>query len=429
MGCCLGCCQAEEIGDDEKPLLEEAADAAAQVSEPMVEVLPRLSDMVAQERIKAGWLRIVIQHMDGEELQLLVRAQATILQTKQAVTRAEGTPTFQIHLWAEGAEDELRNGCTAVECGLEVGTKLFLVKGEASNWQQQVLNEPLLAEALEEFMALSMWREAGGYAAAGRLMDAKLAEWEAPSSVLSENEVLRRKTIVARFFIDCCGNYERAIELLDKTPQRAIELMAFEDASGDDSLDSAHDRWGTAPLLTAMASIDFLTTLGDAYKLRETSKLGQRNRGGREGQRASYVNLIRSAKAYERAAVLWRKLPPREQEEEAVAEVLRGVAFGYSTHNPQSPQHTAPNLTTHLNTTHQHHHTHSSTHHTNSTTQHTHSTTHHTHSTTHHQVLHHCTLPTVSRLCAMAGESGGSSSTGGGNLHAARAPEIGGGAD
>jgi hypothetical protein len=312
MGCCCAryCWEEEEeLDDDRQPLLAGEVDQDQLV----VEVLKKSRGADTQVK-KEGWVRVEIQQMNGAELQLMVNEHATVLQLKRMITRTEGTPTFRVHLWAEGAENELQNTCTVAQSGLEDLVKLHFVKGEAASWQQRVLNEPLISEALEDFIALSKWREAGGYVDAGKVMDAKLAEWEKSAS-LSECELLRRRIIVARFFLDCGGNYERAIDLVEHA---AGEVM------------HEHKK-KLAAKLPIVVQVRLLITLADAYKLRETAlPLVQRARHGREGERRAYENLMKAVRAYEHAIKLWWGLPPQEQDEEEVAEALRGAAFGHS---------------------------------------------------------------------------------------------------
>ena len=83
-----------------------------------------------------------------------------------------------------------------------------------------MLTEPGLFACLGDFMALSMWREEGGYDQACKTMEAELLKWEgktcedkssedktrSPPLGLAKQEVLRRKVVVGKFFIDC-GKY------------------------------------------------------------------------------------------------------------------------------------------------------------------------------------------------------------------------------
>jgi hypothetical protein len=77
---------------------------------------------------KPGWLQVEIQNLDGNGVDLLVMPQATVLQMKHAVAKAEGTPPFQQCLWAEGSDEEMQNMRTAAENGLTDRCKVFLVK-------------------------------------------------------------------------------------------------------------------------------------------------------------------------------------------------------------------------------------------------------------------------------------------------------------
>jgi hypothetical protein len=153
-------------------------------------VLNRLSTL--EER--PGWLAVEILNLDGNACQLRVVPHATVLQIKHAVARAEGTPAFQQSLWLEGSDEEMMNKCTAMEVGLKKDkNRVFLIKGDAASWQLAMLSDPEIFDSLGDFMALSVWREKGGYEQAGRTMEAKVAEWELPSSGLNRREVLRRK--------------------------------------------------------------------------------------------------------------------------------------------------------------------------------------------------------------------------------------------
>jgi hypothetical protein len=147
---------------------------------------------------KPGWLQVKIQNLDGNGVDLLVMPQATVLQMKHAVAKVEGTPPFQQDLWAEGAEEEMQNTSTAAENGLTDRCKVFLIKVsehiilvdsvclitcsnalkfDAPSWQTAMLTEPGLFACLGDFMALSMWREEGGYDQAGKTMEAELLKW------------------------------------------------------------------------------------------------------------------------------------------------------------------------------------------------------------------------------------------------------------
>jgi hypothetical protein len=161
---------------------------------------------------------------------------------KHAIAQADGTPAFQQSLWAEGAEEELQNKCTAAESRLCDQGNIFLIKGDAASWQLVMLNDPGLFEALDDFMALSKWREEGGYEQAGKTMAAKIEEWESESSGLSKRELLRRKVVVGCFFNDCGGQFERAIELLEEV---AAEIE--EEQEGNKELkEGAQERGGQA---------------------------------------------------------------------------------------------------------------------------------------------------------------------------------------
>jgi hypothetical protein len=162
----------------------------------------------------SGCFEIEVQNMDGGLVPLLVMPQSTVLQIKRAVAQAEGTPAFQQALWAEGAEEELQNKQTAAESGLHDKSVIFLIKGDAASWQVAMLHEPKLFEALGDFMALSTWRDEGGYEHAGKTMEAMVEEWES-SAELSQLEVLRRKVVVGKFFVDCGGQFDKAITLLE----------------------------------------------------------------------------------------------------------------------------------------------------------------------------------------------------------------------
>jgi hypothetical protein len=169
-----------------------------------------------------GWLEVEIQDLEGKCVQLLVHPQATALQMKRAIAQAEGTPAFQQALWVEGAEEEMQNMSTASQSSLTDQCTVFLIKGDAASWQLVVLTEPELFEALGDFMALSLWREEGGYEQAGKAMEAVVAEWVSMASdqKLDECELLRRKVVVGRFYVDCGGQFERAIPLLSQTAEQ-----------------------------------------------------------------------------------------------------------------------------------------------------------------------------------------------------------------
>jgi hypothetical protein len=79
--------------------------------------------------LRPGWFQVEIQNLVGDAVKLLVMPHATVLQIKRVVAQAEGTPVFQQSLWAEGAEEEMQNKCTAAESGLGWTNTLFLVKG------------------------------------------------------------------------------------------------------------------------------------------------------------------------------------------------------------------------------------------------------------------------------------------------------------
>ena len=74
---------------------------------------------------------------------------------------------------------------TAADSGLRDGSNISILKGEAADWQHVVVSEPKLFEPLGDFMALSAWRDEGGYEQAGITMSAKVAEWESSASGLS----------------------------------------------------------------------------------------------------------------------------------------------------------------------------------------------------------------------------------------------------
>jgi hypothetical protein len=152
---------------------------------------------------RKGSMVIHIQNLDGNGVDLLVMPQATVLQVKNAISRAEGTPAFQQSLWAEGAESELENKISVSESGLTNRSTIFLIKADAASWQLVMLSNAELFEALGDFMALSTWREEGGYEQAGKTMEAQLEEWhrQAQASELSQRELLRRKVVVGRFFV------------------------------------------------------------------------------------------------------------------------------------------------------------------------------------------------------------------------------------
>ena len=113
--------------------------------------------------------------------------------------------------------------------------QICTLKFDAPSWQTAMLTEPGLFGCLGDFMALSMWREEGGYDQAGKTMEAELLKWEgktcedkssedkssedktcedkkcedktrSPPSGLAKQEVLRRKVVVGKFFVDC-GKY------------------------------------------------------------------------------------------------------------------------------------------------------------------------------------------------------------------------------
>jgi hypothetical protein len=138
----------------------------------MVEVVSKAT--VGGVHHRPGWCQVELENLDGKGIHLLVAAQATVLQLKRCVATEDGTPVFQQHLWAEGAE--LLNGNTAAESGLLEGSKISLVKGEAASWQLVVLSEPDLFDCLGNFLALSKWREKGGYEEAGKTMQIRVSD-------------------------------------------------------------------------------------------------------------------------------------------------------------------------------------------------------------------------------------------------------------
>jgi hypothetical protein len=91
--------------------------------DPMVEITGKV-----RPTGRSNWLAVEVENLDGKGIHLLVMKQAVVLQVKRAVAREEGTPAFQQHLWAEGAE--LQNDQT-VGGVLREGSKISLVKGEA----------------------------------------------------------------------------------------------------------------------------------------------------------------------------------------------------------------------------------------------------------------------------------------------------------
>jgi hypothetical protein len=137
--------------------------ASAAVSDESQDTFVLIATKVLLEGKSAEWLLVNIQNMDGNSVQLLVMPQATVLQMKHAVAQAVGTPAFQQTFWAEGAEEEMKNMSTAAGNGLSDNITVFLIKGDAASWQMAMLNEPQLFKALGDFMALSKWREEGGY--------------------------------------------------------------------------------------------------------------------------------------------------------------------------------------------------------------------------------------------------------------------------
>jgi hypothetical protein len=304
----------------------EGAKAATPALEgaPMVEIV---NTSGAPKEPRQGWFELEVQYLNGGSVHLVAMPRATMLQVKHAVAQAGGIPAFQQTLWAEGAEEELQNTSSIVDSGLGVSSKLFLIKGDAASWQRVMLSEPELFDTLGDFVALSLWREEGGYEAAGKKMEAKVAEWEKPSSGLSDQEILRRKVVVGRFFVDCGGQYERAIELLQAAAfelEKAKALRAYavthatSGSAGEGGTDVTEDVNALPPMVQARLHM----VLGAAYQAREVSK------GKVKDQ--FWVNHKCAVDQFQRAVDLWRGLVAGGAGDEgatraALAESLRGV--------------------------------------------------------------------------------------------------------
>jgi hypothetical protein len=291
----------EQVKPDTEP--------AASTPDRRVEVVPKGSPSKGRAN-RAEWFKIEIHNMDGKEVHLLALPEATVLQMKRAVEQADGISACLQTFWAEGVETELENTLTFAESGLEDGSKIFMILGEAATWQLVVLNEPELFDALNDFMALSLWREEGGYQQAGAVMQDKLQEWEEQleAKALSLSELLRRKVVVGRFFVDCGGQFELAIGVLQAVADK-IEMDALQSAMA--ALVENPDRDDLAPagdfdeqgskLLSLPDQARLHFTLGAAYSKREQAKSVGIGIGG-----YSYFNFMKAAKAHEMSASLWR---------------------------------------------------------------------------------------------------------------------------
>jgi tetratricopeptide (TPR) repeat protein len=265
-----------------------------------------------------GWLNVEIRNLDGNSVGLRVMPHATVLQMKHAVAQAEGSPCFQQSLWLEGAEEEMQNKLTAAESGVIDESNVFLIKGDAASWQVALLNEPELFDVLADFMALSVWREKGGYEKAGKAMEAKVGEWEDPSSGLSKHELLRRKVIVGKFYVECGGQYERAIELLEAVAEEVQGLD--EQGARDDEKAAAEEQEKqeqeqeeqttcepSAPVLPLVEGpscralvAQMHMALGGAFAARECGKPLVRD--------TIWLNQKRALDEFQKAACMWRKL-------------------------------------------------------------------------------------------------------------------------
>jgi hypothetical protein len=255
-------------------LAAEGATVAALLAAPNEEeeISVQLSELVRRtvmgEAKPQGWLALEIQNLDGKGLSLIILPGATVLQIKRVIAQEEGTPAFQQSLWAEGAEEELQNKLTAAESQLGDNQRVFLIKGDVARWQLEMINEPDLFEGLGDFMALSQWREKGGYERAGKIMDEVVAAWELPSSGLSKQELLRRKVVIGRWFVDCGGQFQRAIELLEAAAAEVETETEREVQEQEEAGTSAEDTF----VLPLEEHARLHMGLGAAYAGRESAK-------------------------------------------------------------------------------------------------------------------------------------------------------------
>jgi tetratricopeptide (TPR) repeat protein len=173
-----------------------------------------------------------------------------------------------------------------------------------------VLNEPVLCEAVGEFMALSWWRVKGGYEEARRLVQAKVVEWEAKAPPLSRMEVVRRKVLVCEFLVKCgqCGS---AIAMLEGV----IAEADMEDSGSPTEVEIEGVKWHHPRLaLPLVEEARLHYTLGQAYD--DLFFLGGKDR---------YSNAIKSAAAFERSVGLCRVVDDNARDEHDFAAALRGT--------------------------------------------------------------------------------------------------------
>jgi len=124
----------EELIEVEHLLVAERAKRAQMLSRCNKEEEP--ATVVRQGNLEQpdGRVMIEVGRLSGESLQLLVTPQATVLDMKNAIARADGIPMELVHIsHPDSTSNELlANSETVEECALTSGNKLMLIKKKVS---------------------------------------------------------------------------------------------------------------------------------------------------------------------------------------------------------------------------------------------------------------------------------------------------------
>jgi hypothetical protein len=223
--------------------------AAEAVTEPAAEAATEDGDtavriVTAEEHyhVEADQVRVEVINMEGKTVHLHVRKEASVLQMKEAVARADSTRVGRQCLMGPTSEEELQNTCKVEECGLTDPCQIYLVvlSEETPGWAEipyrnltgedfnssEAQLEQRLNENIEEFGVDAIELVPTHFLLAHLSIDQELSM----SDVSSTNPA--RRDLANQMKVHTC----KAVEILERMPvdertteqqQQLMQLLAW----------------------------------------------------------------------------------------------------------------------------------------------------------------------------------------------------------